>query len=67
MSPYITPTTLTSDFNADGRVNFADFLLFTAQFGSRQGDAGFDARFDLDGDGAIGFADFLIFANSFGT
>ena len=67
MSPYITPTTMTPDFNGDGKVDFADFLLFTAQFGLRRGDAGFDARFDLDGDGTIGFVDFLIFGRAFGN
>ncbi|MDE3260161.1 MAG: hypothetical protein OYM47_20195 [Gemmatimonadota bacterium] len=38
-----------------------------AMFGLSQGDAGFDALFDLDGDGTIGFSDFLIFAASFGV
>ena len=47
-------------------VGFPDFLRFAAQFGLSQGDAGYDARYDLDGDGAIGFGDFLIFANAFG-
>ena len=55
------------DFNGDGRVDFADFLLFTAQFGLSQSDAEFDARFDLDGDGTIGFVDFLIFGRAFGN
>ena len=54
------------DFDGDGTVGFPDFLLFAAQFGFSQGDAGYDARYDLDGDGTIGFGDFLIFANNFG-
>ena len=58
---------LTSDFNGDGAVNFADFLLFVAQFGFNEDDEGYEARFDLDGDGTIGFGDFLIFANAFGS
>ena len=62
----LQPAALTPDFNGDGRVDFADFLLFTAQFGLRQGDASYDARFDLDGDGTIGFGDFLIFGRAFG-
>ena len=69
MSPYITPSTppnLTIDFDGNGTIGFADFLLFVAQFGLSRGDAGYDARFDLDGDGAIGFGDFLIFTNDFG-
>ena len=62
----LQPAALTPDFNGDGRVNFADFLLFTAQFGLRRGDASYEARFDLDGDGTIGFGDFLIFGRAFG-
>ena len=57
---------ITPDFNADGTVNIADFLLFVAQFGLSQGDAGYDARYDLDGDNTVGISDFLIFANAFG-
>ena len=58
--------TITPDFDGDGTVGFPDFLLFVAQFGSSEGDAGYNARFDLDGDSAIGFGDFLIFVNDFG-
>ena len=42
------------------------FCIFAAQFGLSHGDAGYDARYDLDGDGIIGFGDFLLFANAFG-
>ncbi len=66
MSPYVTLQSPDPDFDGDGAVGFADFLLFVAQFGSSQGDAGYDARYDLNGDGSIGFGDFLIFANAFG-
>ena len=66
MSPYITPQSPNADFDGDGTVGFPDFLLFVAQFGSSQGDAGYDVRYDLDGDGMIGFSDFLIFVNNFG-
>ena len=55
-----------SDINGDGAVTFADFLTFAGQFGSRRGQARYDARCDLDGDGQIDFADFLIFAARFG-
>ena len=54
------------DLNADGAVDFEDFVLFAQKFGRESDDDGYDARFDLDGDGAIGFSDFLIFANAFG-
>ena len=58
--------TPTPDFDGDGAVGFADFLLFVAQFGFSEDDEGYDVWFDLDGDGTIGFGDFLIFANAFG-
>ena len=57
---------VTPDFNGDGRIGFADFLEFVGQFGSRQGDGRYEAKYDLDSDGAIGFGDFLIFSSSFG-
>ena len=66
MSSNIAPQIPNPDFDRDGVVGFADFLLFVAQFGLSRGDEGYDARFDLDGDGVIGFGDFLIFANDFG-
>ena len=67
MVPYIKQRqTPNPDFNGDGAVGFADFLLFASQFGLSRGDAGYDARYDLDGDETIGFSDFLIFVNAFG-
>ena len=53
---------LTSDFDGDGRVGFSDFLAFAGQFGSRQGDGLYEAKYDLDSDGAVGFGDFLLFS-----
>ena len=59
MSPYITiqppipSSPPTPDFDGDGTVGFGDFLLFAAAFGQSQGDAGYDARYDLDEDGVI--------------
>ena len=38
---------LTPDFNGDGVVNFLDFLAFASQFGTRQGDGKYDAKYDL--------------------
>ena len=54
------------DFDGDGMVGFADFLAFGSQFGARQGDGKYEAKYDLDSDGAIGFSDFQIFIKSFG-
>ena len=66
MSLYTTPQTPNPDFNDDGAVGFADFLLFASQFGLSQGDEQYGAKYDLDGDGTIGFGDFLIFVSAFG-
>ena len=57
---------VTSDFDGDGVVNFSDFLAFAGQFGARQGDGRYEAKYDLDSDGAVGFGDFLLFSSSFG-
>ncbi len=42
---------LIADFNDDGVVNVADFLLFVDVFGLSEGDDGFNADMDLNGDG----------------
>jgi hypothetical protein len=54
------PTVLPGDFNGDGGVDFDDFFLFAAAFGSRE------ARFDLSRDGRVDFDDFFLFAAQFG-
>jgi len=48
------------DFSGNGRVDFADFLLFVSAFGKS------DPEFDLDGDGIVNFTDFLDFIVAFG-
>jgi len=58
---------LAADFDGDGAVAFADFLLFGQQFGQASSGSAFEARFDLNADGVINFADFLIFTSSFGA
>ena len=55
------------DLNADGQVDFADFLLFAAAFGKDMGDEGYNSKADLNGDDAVNFADFLLFAAAFGN
>ncbi len=64
------------DFDGNGVVEFADFVLFAGAFGYGEGDdlparsaqAGkYDVIYDLNGDGGIGFSDFVIFAGSFGN
>ena len=54
------------DFDDSGVVDFTDFLLFVSAFGSREGQEGYDTKYDLNGDGVIAFADFLLFASDFG-
>ena len=49
-----------SDFDSNGEINIADFLLFVSAFGTS------DPKYDIDGDGVVGITDFLIFVNHFG-
>lgn len=56
-----SPAPASTDFNGDGRTDFADFFLFADAFG------GADARFDLDGSGTVDFADFFKFVDAFGS
>ena len=49
-----------ADFDANGIVDFGDFILFAEAFGSDQ------SGFDLDGNGAVDFPDFILFAKQFG-
>ena len=58
--------TRSADLDGDGDVDFSDFLLFAAAFGTSEGGPGYNAAADLDGDGTVAFSDFLIFANAFG-
>ena len=51
------------DADRDGRVDFADFVLLSANYGSV--DAVW-ADGDFDNDGEVGFTDFLILSDSFG-
>ena len=55
------------DFDDNGMVNIADFLLFTGVFGTSSGDANYNALMDMDGNGKIGISDFLSFVGVFGT
>ena len=57
---------LASDFDADGDVDFDDFFAFAAAFGTRRGEFGFDAKFDLASNGQVDFDDFFAFAAEFG-
>ena len=56
-----------SDFNKDGKVDFADFVQFASRYGAAAGDERYHARYDLDGDGKIGFGDYTLMAEQFGV
>ncbi len=49
-----------SDFDGDGVVGIADFLILVEAFGST------NSNYDIDGDGVVGITDFLIFVEAFG-
>ncbi len=55
------------DFDGNGRVDIADFLAFAGAFGTRFGEAKYNAVMDMDGSGAINISDFLAFVGVFGT
>ena len=55
------------DFDGNGTVNLADFLVFVEVFGKSSSDVGWDARMDFDGNGTVNLADFLAFVEVFGT
>ena len=63
---HTSSTAANADLDGDGDVDFSDFLIFAAAFGTSEGGAGYNAAADLDGDGTVAFSDFLIFANAFG-
>ena len=57
---------LLGDFDRNNIVDFTDFLLFTAVFGTNHTHPLFNERMDLVPDGMINFADFLVFVENFG-
>lgn len=57
---------LLGDFDGDGSVGFADFILFAQSFGQTVDNPGYNPSYDLDGDDSIGFSDFVTFAQNFG-
>ncbi len=54
------------DFNGNGIVDIPDFLLFVDGFGYREGQEGYEAKYDLDMNNEIAIPDFLIFVDNFG-
>ena len=62
-----SPQAAAGDFDGDGSVAFSDIFMFVDQFGKGDGDADFDARYDLNDNGAIGFSDWLMLLDLFGA
>jgi hypothetical protein len=58
--------TIAGDFDLDIDVDWFDFAIFAAAYGSSEGDSNFlpEADFDLDGD--IDWFDFSVFASNYG-
>jgi DNA-binding beta-propeller fold protein YncE len=55
-----------ADFDLNGSVEFADFIIFARGYGKASQDAGFDTALDLNQNGEVDFADFIIFARNYG-
>jgi|GEM_PF-2285694 len=53
------------DLDGSGAIDFADFLILSANFG--QEETSVRLLGDLDQDGSVGFADFLILSSQFGS
>ena len=54
--------TIPGDLDLNGRIEFADFLVLSTNFGK----AGTYADGDADGDGLVAFSDFLLLSTNFG-
>jgi len=53
------------DLNHDDAVNILDLIMIAQHFGSREGEAGYDASVDLNNDGEINILDLIIVAMHF--
>ncbi|MDP6040820.1 MAG: SUMF1/EgtB/PvdO family nonheme iron enzyme, partial [Candidatus Latescibacteria bacterium] len=49
-----------ADFDSDGEVGFADFLMFAGAFNSTE------SKYDLNGNGTVDFPDFILLSGLFG-
>ena len=55
------------DFSGDGKINFDDFVIFAAAYGTSTGNPNFNPDADMNHDGKVNFDDFVIFASVYGT
>ncbi len=60
------PTRVLGDVNGDGKVTLADLTLLANAYGSRHGDAKWNANADIDGNGVVGLPDLVIMALHYG-
>ena len=63
MVRFATPTQVIGDVNGDLEVSFADFLILSANFGTKEDATMADG--DLDGNGTVDFVDFLILSQNY--
>ncbi|MDA0746741.1 MAG: dockerin type I domain-containing protein [bacterium] len=56
-----------ADFNDDGVISFADFVLFARSYNTISSDTSFNLRMDLNRDGEINFTDFVSFGSVYGS
>ena len=66
-APVASSSSLRSDFDDSGVVDFTDFLVFADTFNRSAAHPAFDLRADFDNSGTVDFSDFLIFAEDFGN
>jgi len=73
-TPTATPTVtatllppLPGDVDGDCDVDILDIMLVAGRWGSQQGDANYDPRYDLDGDGDIDIVDIMFVASRWGN
>ena len=54
---------LAGDFNNDGKTAFEDFFLFAGEYGQREGNINYNAKYDLNSNGVVDMADFNLFVS----
>ena len=65
-SPPSPLSSLPTDFNSDGLVDFSDFVQLVGHFGTKRDEKTYQSKYDLNSDGTVEFSDFLIFTGTFG-
>ena len=58
---------LCGDADGDNQVNASDFLILRKAYGSKLGDANYNAQADFDGDGQVNATDFLLLRQNYGS